>query len=125
MTLETAQDVDVSSSGITPRVSQLGDKPRTPDSGQPGSLNSHHLVTDHVNEVAHAAAYQEHTMSPSTVKAQKNESRQPGIDPPAVEESVDARLERLGRQRPEVFESIWAEIGFVFSISMSQVLSVS
>ncbi|KAH8682923.1 major facilitator superfamily domain-containing protein [Tricladium varicosporioides] len=36
---------------------------------------------------------------------------------------MEARLERLGRQRPEVFDSIWAEIGFVFSISMSQILT--
>ncbi|KAH8598189.1 MFS multidrug transporter-like protein [Bisporella sp. PMI_857] len=39
------------------------------------------------------------------------------------EESPEARLERLGRQRPDVFGSLWAEVGFVFSISMSQVLS--
>jgi hypothetical protein len=45
-------------------------------------------------------------------------------DAPAIEESTEARLERLGRQRPEVFGSIWAEIVFVFSISMSQVLTV-
>lgn len=45
-------------------------------------------------------------------------------DTAAVEESSEARLERLGRQRPEVFDSIWSEIGFVFSISMSQVLTV-
>lgn len=42
-----------------------------------------------------------------------------------TEESAQARLERLGRQRPEAFDSLWAEIGFVFSISMSQVLTVS
>src|SRR3954468_22364768 len=47
-----------------------------------------------------------------------------GRNSPAVEESLEARLERLGRQRPEVFGSIWAEIGFVFSISMAQVLTV-
>lgn len=45
-------------------------------------------------------------------------------DAPAVEESEEARMERLGRQRPEVFGSIWSEIGFVFSLSMSQVLTV-
>jgi hypothetical protein len=45
-------------------------------------------------------------------------------DAPVIEESTEARLERLGRQRPEVFGSIWAEIVFVFSISMSQVLTV-
>lgn len=42
-----------------------------------------------------------------------------------LEEAPEVRIERLGRQRPEVFHSLWAEIGFVFSISMSQVLTVS
>jgi hypothetical protein len=42
-----------------------------------------------------------------------------------VEESPEARIERLGRQRPEKFKTIWAEIGFVFSIVMSQVMTVS
>ena len=41
-----------------------------------------------------------------------------------IEESIEARLERLGRQRNMVFGSIWSEVGFVFSISMSQVLTV-
>jgi MFS family permease len=37
------------------------------------------------------------------------------------EESRQASIERLGRQRPQVFNSVWAEIAFVFSISMSQI----
>lgn len=41
-----------------------------------------------------------------------------------LEEAPEVRIERLGRQRPEVFKSLWAEIGFVFSTTMSQVLSV-
>ena len=40
------------------------------------------------------------------------------------DESQEARIERLGRERPEKFRTIWAEIGFVFSIVMSQVLTV-
>ncbi|CCU79800.1 putative MFS multidrug transporter [Blumeria hordei DH14] len=40
-----------------------------------------------------------------------------------VEETIASQLKRLGNQRPEVFRSKWAEIGFVFSISMSQILS--
>lgn len=40
------------------------------------------------------------------------------------EETPQARIERLGRERPEKFKTIWAEIGFVFSIAMSQVLTV-
>ncbi|RDL34974.1 uncharacterized protein BP5553_06905 [Venustampulla echinocandica] len=43
--------------------------------------------------------------------------------PLPVDESLEARIERLGRQRPEAFDSIWAEIGFIFSISMSQILA--
>jgi len=38
-------------------------------------------------------------------------------------ESEEARIERLGRQRPEKLSSLWREIGFVFSIAMSQVLT--
>ena len=44
---------------------------------------------------------------------------------PAMEESTEARIERLGRERPGVFSTIWAEIGFIFSIAMSQILAVS
>ena len=40
------------------------------------------------------------------------------------EESLEVRLERLGRERPACFRSTWREAGFVFSISMSQVLAV-
>lgn len=41
------------------------------------------------------------------------------------EETHEARIERLGRQRPDQFKNLWAEIGFVFSIVMSQVMTVS
>jgi hypothetical protein len=41
------------------------------------------------------------------------------------EETVSQRIERLGRERPKAFKTLWAEIGFVFTISMSQVLTVS
>jgi hypothetical protein len=40
-------------------------------------------------------------------------------------ESAKARVERLGRQRPEKFKSLGAEVGFIFALSMSQVLSVN
>jgi hypothetical protein len=40
------------------------------------------------------------------------------------EESLDAKIKRLGRERPGVFQSSWHEIGFVFSVAMSQILSV-
>jgi hypothetical protein len=41
------------------------------------------------------------------------------------EESMEARIERMGRERPSQFKSAWAECGFVFSVVMSQALSVS
>jgi hypothetical protein len=78
-----------------------------------------------VRELTPAATYQGSVVSPTTPGPFEKEIQQQGLDSPRVEESIESRLERLGRQRPEVFDSLWAEIGFVFSISMSQVLSVS
>ncbi|RMZ84144.1 hypothetical protein DV738_g530, partial [Chaetothyriales sp. CBS 135597] len=43
--------------------------------------------------------------------------------PPPEEESMDARLQRLGRERPPAFSHIYAECAFVFSILMSQILT--
>jgi len=80
-------------------------------------------ILNQVNEAALAAAFQESIIA-SPPKLRQKETETPSQDPPAIEESTEARIERLGRQRPEVFDSIWSEIGFVFSISMSQVLSV-
>ncbi len=39
------------------------------------------------------------------------------------EESTQARIERLSRERPDVFPSIWAEIAFVFSTCMGQIMT--
>jgi len=80
-------------------------------------------ILNQVNEAALAAAFQE-SIAASPSELRQKEKSNPSQDPPAVEESTEARIERLGRQRPEAFDSIWSEIGFVFSISMSQVLSV-
>jgi hypothetical protein len=54
----------------------------------------------------------------------EKENHQHGRQPLTTEESEAVRIERLGRQRPEVFDSLSAEVGFVFSIAMSQVLTV-
>lgn len=81
------------------------------------------LNLEQVNENSLAVAYQEEVASPMSPGPFEKEISPHG-GAPAVEEPLEARLERLGRQRPEVFASVWAEIGFVFSISMSQVLSV-
>ncbi|KAK5327595.1 hypothetical protein LTR93_002980 [Exophiala xenobiotica] len=42
---------------------------------------------------------------------------------PDVEESMEARIERLGRERPPIFKSLWTELGFIFSVLMSQILT--
>jgi hypothetical protein len=42
----------------------------------------------------------------------------------SYEESLEAKIKRLGRERPKVFQSLWQEIGFVFSMAMSQILGV-
>lgn len=42
---------------------------------------------------------------------------------PDIEESMEARIERLGRERPPAFKSVWHEVAFAFSIYMSQVLT--
>jgi len=89
----------------------------------PSHSSTDSMVFDQVNAAALAAAYQEQVASPRSPGPFEKENSPHGRSP-AVEESLEARLERLGRQRPEVFGSLWAEIGFVFSISMSQVLSV-
>lgn len=76
-------------------------------------------------EAGHVASdKRDETGSPDNHVPRENKKNSLDGDAPAVEESIEARLERLGRQRPEVFGSMWAEIGFVFSISMSQVLTV-
>ena len=79
------------------------------------------MARNHVDEI-HSAAADEDDIYPASPQQQRQE-KQPR-DALPVDESAEARLERLGRQRPEVFNSIWSEIGFVFSISMCQVLSV-
>ena len=40
------------------------------------------------------------------------------------EESESARLERLGRQRPAQFKTIWSEVAFAYSILASQMMAV-
>ena len=41
----------------------------------------------------------------------------------SIEEPLSARIERLGRERPPIFKTSWNEFIFVFSISMSQLLT--
>ena len=42
-----------------------------------------------------------------------------------IEETEKQRVERLGRERPPQFKSLWAELLFVYSILASQFMAVS
>ena len=48
-----------------------------------------------------------------------------GVQPIDEGESEGERIERIGRQRPKVFKSLWAEIGFCYSIVASELMCVS
>lgn len=50
------------------------------------------------------------------------ESKHGSIDP-VMEESMEARIARLGRERPPAFKTAFSEIMFCFSILMSQILT--
>ncbi|KFY49521.1 hypothetical protein V496_09942 [Pseudogymnoascus sp. VKM F-4515 (FW-2607)] len=61
-------------------------------------------------------------------EARRNDDALDGrIDRPSneaqEEEALERRIERLSRERPKQFKSLWAEVAFIFSIAMSQVLS--
>lgn len=38
---------------------------------------------------------------------------------------TESEIERLGRQRPEIFKTAWAEFGFCFSLLASMLVAVS
>jgi hypothetical protein len=114
----------VSSQDEQPPVQQTPDIDISPPSREFPLVNPE-VMPKLVREFTPAAIYQGSVVSPTTPGPFEKEIQQQGVDSLTLEESIESRLERLGRQRPEVFESLWAEIGFVFSISMSQVLSVS
>ena len=114
------------SSGTSPFTSQ--DFPALQEavaSASPRTLEfpkvNRNVAQNHIQETPILSTNQDSITSPRTSQRVKN---QHGFDSNAMDESLEARLERLGRQRPEIFDTLWAEIGFVFSISMSQVLSV-
>ena len=43
---------------------------------------------------------------------------------PDTDEIEEQRVERLGRERPAQFKSLWAEVLFVYSILASQFMAV-
>ncbi|KAK0257896.1 hypothetical protein LTS09_007089 [Friedmanniomyces endolithicus] len=71
-------------------------------------------MADSVNTITPASKYESSKLSTAGVDTGPNQIEA---------ESEAARIERLGRQRPEVLDSLWKEVGFVFSIAMSQLLT--
>ncbi|KAI9742852.1 MAG: hypothetical protein M1818_003581 [Claussenomyces sp. TS43310] len=67
-----------------------------------------------------ASASNIHAAAPSTPSLRAEEKNTFEVP---TEESLQARIERLGRERPPTFTSLWSEISFVFSIIMSQFLT--
>ncbi|KAL8822563.1 MAG: hypothetical protein Q9191_006703 [Dirinaria sp. TL-2023a] len=53
----------------------------------------------------------------------ESHARSKGVEGIAAEDGERARIERLGRERPQQFKSIWAEMAFVYSILASQILA--
>jgi hypothetical protein len=86
--------------------------------------NTNEINLDHFHEAGFTTTLPG-VNRPPTSESHKTEEDNQDQELAAIEESDQARLERLGRQRPEVFGSLWSEVGFIFSIAMSQVLSVS
>jgi len=63
----------------------------------------------------------------TTPKVEPTPGREQNLSSPSdleEEEGAEARYERLGRERPAKFKSAWTEVCFVFSIVMSQILTV-
>ncbi|KAK0099712.1 hypothetical protein ONS95_013395 [Cadophora gregata] len=66
------------------------------------------------------------SLAPQDVAVNTDPSPNPKVEATPIsttEESLQARIERLGRQRPPTFNTRWSEISFVFSIIMSQFLT--
>lgn len=61
---------------------------------------------------------QNHQLQRHATTASKRES----VDP-VTEESLEVRMQRLGRERPPTFKSAIAEVMFCFSVFMSQILT--
>jgi len=87
------------------------------------SPTTNEMALKQAEHAASSAPLQKETSFP-TSPSQLRKEHTLGADSSRLDESNAARVERLGRQRPEAFASIWSEVGFVFSIAMSQVLSV-
>ena len=68
-----------------------------------------------------AEVHSNHSSDASFSFPSPEEDDRPCSPPP--EESLEARIKRLGRERPSAFKNAHSEVAFVFSILMSQILT--
>lgn len=102
----------VQSRALSPDVDS-GPSPNGETFSEPSPANESTTKAGKVSPTANAAAIVPPKIPPSGV------ARGPAED----EESESARLDRLGRQRPAQFPSIYSEIAFAYSIVASQMLA--
>ncbi|KAF2156014.1 MFS general substrate transporter [Myriangium duriaei CBS 260.36] len=58
-----------------------------------------------------------------TSQNQQPTEKQDASSIPKTEQDESRELERLGRERPKVFKTMWSEIGFCFAVVMSQFIT--
>src|SRR3954447_13123494 len=88
--------------GLPPEVPRHTSSDENSSTIQHGRSNR--IIQSHVDSATLATASQRELNSPADCEP-RNKGESGGTDSPAIEESTEARLERLGRQRPEVFDS--------------------
>ena len=59
-----------------------------------------------------------------TIKSSERQRKNPSHVEAAGFEEEKARIERLGRERPANFKSIWSEVAFCYSIVASIIMAV-
>lgn len=86
------------------------------------------MVGSHLVAVAsHSSSIpRRYSQSAANNGASKEEHRvEKGYEGDDIDEAETARIQRLGRERPRIFKSLWAEIGFCYSILASMFMAVS
>lgn len=77
----------------------------------------HHNEFATFEDRTHSTSYESNDATPSAMTTTQE-------DQISLEgESSEAKIERLGRQRPHKLVSAWQEVGFVLSIAVSQLIN--
>ena len=106
---------------------------RTSSLGHTGGKRHTHLLTKVASHISDKLLPTPAPVNDDHVRA----ASQPGVDELRAEaetketvgeddasETSSARIERLGRQRPAQFKTLWSEIAFAYSVLASQMMAV-